>query len=626
MKGTRKKAIGRWLVLSASWLSACGKEVSQSQDAFFFVDHVSNEATFTTFERASLPSLREEGYLSAPVTLDDDTRICLTPPLSSRLSFAVELPPDPVIRFAIATSTLSRPRFRSPVLFKLLLQDEDGQETVFREAMVRRQRNRWLDREVDLDRWAGSKVRLTFETNLLAPDEEPSDGEEELFPLWANPVLSGGDGRGKTSKIILISIDCLRADHVGVYGYERATTPHIDRLADDGVVFETAISTSASTFPTHTSMLTGLTPSFHGASKWQKLARSMPYLSELLGEADYQADAVVSGAYLSQHFGFHRGFHSYRYLPRHRAGKTVDSALELLRRAGGQDHFLFMHLIDVHWPYDPPAGFIERFRATKPDVDYLARKLLKHEPPDGPDEVQQIVDLYDAEVAYTDREIGRFLDGLEEMNLYDQSLIILTADHGEAFYEHGLCQHTISLYDEVIHIPLIVKWPGNSVTGRVRTPVSQASIFSTILEHAGVDLPHSVAASLGRQVGDHENPGRRRPVVSEFTTVSAPEAGALKVVSLRTLALKYIATFRTKPGSLLTIDEILKEELYDLARDPGETRNLLGETPVDLRDFHRELRDYLDEARKFEENRIGERVILDETIRKRLEGLGYVTR
>jgi arylsulfatase A-like enzyme len=313
-------------------------------------------------------------------------------------------------------------------------------------------------------------------------------------------------------------------------------------------------------------------------------------------------------------------------MPRHPAADVTDSALELLRRGGGLDHFAFVHFIDVHWPYDPPDGFIERFRETKPDVDYLARKVLRDEPPDGPDETQKIIDLYDAELAYTDREVGRLFDELKKMNLYDRSLIILTGDHGESFYEHGRWQHVTSLYDEVIHIPLIVKWPGNSVTGRVATPVSQASIFSTILEQAGGDPPHSAAASLRREVGGGERAGKRRPVVSEFTTIAAPNSGATKVIAFRSEDRKYIVTFRTKRGDLLAIDEILDEELYDLTRDPGETSNLLDDTSIDMGDFHRELKAYLDEARELEANRMGESVIMDETTRKRLEELGYVTR
>jgi arylsulfatase A-like enzyme len=617
-----RRRAGRLFFFSILWLGSCGETEPPSPEAFFFVDHVSKSTT--TFERGDLRSLRDEDALSAPVTLKADTRICLAPPLASRLDFTVDLPSHPVLRFGIASATSSRPGNRSPVVFRLLLRDGDRQKTVFREVVPFRLRNRWLNREVELDSPAGSQVRLTFEAKLLNPGEETSGDSGEFFPLWANPVLTSRRDDNNASNIILVSIDCLRSDHVGVYGYERDTTPHLDRFAEDGVVFETAIGTAGSTHPTHMSIFTGLLPSFHGATPLRELSRSVPYLSELLGEASYQSDALVTGAYLSQHFGFNRGFHTYRRINRSPAAETVDVALDVMQRAEGQNHFMFLHLIDAHWPYEPPPEFLERFGTGTPDVPRLLGKVANQEPPDGPEDLEQLVGLYDGEIAYADRELGRFFDELKAIGVYDRALIIVTADHGEAFYEHGRWQHTITLYEEIIRIPLIVKWPENSEIGRVKVPVSQVSIFPTILEEADVDLGPVQAVGLGRFVSGGEAEAELGAVVSECVTKSTPESGAIKMVSLRNDRFKYIATFRTAPESNLIIDEMIDEELYDLTRDPGEKHNLWKDPLVETEPYRQQLQAYLGEAREFEKGRKGEGVVFDEKILEQLKSLGYV--
>jgi arylsulfatase A-like enzyme len=299
-------------------------------------------------------------------------------------------------------------------------------------------------------------------------------------------------------------------------------------------------------------------------------------------------------------------------------------ALDILARPGGDKHFLFLHLIDAHWPYDPPPEFRERFRASAPNVSHLLNKVLDHEPPDSPEEVDQIVALYDAEIAYADRELGRFFDELKARDLYDRSLIILFADHGEAFYEHGRWQHTITLYEEIIRIPLILKWPGNSPVGRVKVPVSQVSIFPTVLEAAGVDFGPMRATGLKQFVNESGTPIEPEAMVSECVTTWKPELGAIRKVSLRNDTTKYIATFRTTAESAITIGEILDEELYDLTRDPDEMRNLLEGSGVDTGPYQQQLRAYLSEAREFERGRMGEEVILDDAIEEQLKALGYV--
>ena len=440
-----------------------------------------------------------------------------------------------------------------------------------------------------------------------------------VLASWGNPVLTSVSAPTDEPHLILISLDCLRFDHMGVYGYSRSTTPRINQFARDGMVFENAVSASSWTLPTHMSMLTGLPPSFHGASKWRRLDDSVPYLPERLAQLGYQTVGIASWVYVSQAFGFERGFHVYRVLDQPRAEMVVDEALKVLHDASGQKLFLFLHFFDPHWRYLPPRDFVDRFGPRPDDVSGLLELVADGLPPPSSKEIHQIIDLYDAEIAYMDGEIGRLFDALKEMGMYDSSLIIVTADHGEGFYEHGHWEHTQTLYDELTKIPLIIKWPNSTPKGRFRPPVGQIDIFPTLLEGAGIEPLSTGLRHLGRG-GDE---GKRNQLTSEVTWI-APEATTMKV-SLRSDQTKYIATLVGPTGDPLAARDITHEELYDLLADPSENNNLAAdlrfETRLSL--FRRDLRDFLEEARKLRSERQGREILLEEDVLRKLESLGY---
>lgn len=609
----------RTLAFLTSWLifwASCGPPIRESLPAFFFIDEV--PGTGERFRRADLPSLREDGHQSAAITLGDETRRALTPFLPSKLTFAAQIPPKAVLHFAIAVATLGKPRQWTPVEFRVAVNTGSGEQTCFKEIVGLPQRNHWLDRTVDLADWSGKNVQITFEV-ISGAAGSSTPPNTSSFPLWGNPVLFSTQSRSARPPLILISIDCLRADHMGLYGYRRETTPRIDEFARDSAVFAAAYSASSWTLPSHMSMLTGLTPSFHAASRTQKPAPSVPYLPAILSEAGYEVIGVVSGAYLSPDFGFERGFHIYRVLHRPRASETVDEAIELLKRAQGRELFLFLHLIDPHWRYLPPGDFIERFGPAPPDLDKLLNKVIRREPPSSQEEVEQLKTLYDGEIAYVDQEIGRLFDWLKAMGLYESALIVVTSDHGEAFYEHAYWQHSDTLYEEMTRIPLIVKRPRSSAGARVETPVSQIEIFHTILEEARLPQP-TRGMSLNRYLQDAKAAYDGR-IISE-TAWWSPDRTRMKV-AFRHKDMKYIATFAGRADDPLSIDAMLQEELYDLATDPQEKDNL--ETSRHMKDFRRELRAHLEEARKFRaERHKGGAVVMDELVKERLRSLGYI--
>jgi arylsulfatase A-like enzyme len=575
----------------------------------------------TDFDPVQFRSVRKDGLLSSPVTLAGETRTSLTPPLPSRLTYQVDVPPDPILSFSIGATPLGDGPLAAAVDFLVYVDPPGNEDPIFSGTLQRHQSNQWMARSVDLSPWSGQRVALTFETKTRTAESV----QQPILAAWGDPVLAGSPAKlGELAKpnLILISIDCLRSDHLGTYGYERNTSPNLDRFAEDGVVFETAVSTSSWTLPTHMSMMTGLMPSFHRATKWEKLDRSVPYLPEILADHGYQATGVASWVYVSQVYGFERGFDVYRVLEDPTARDVIDAAIEQLRVKKGQNHFLFMHLLDPHWPYLPPNDFLERFGPRPRDISDLQDLILHAEPPPSETERDEIIRLYDGEIAFTDQELGRFFEELKALGLYDHSLVIVTADHGEAFYEHGHWQHSQTLYEEIIRIPMIVKWPGDSLKGRIRAQVSQVDVFPSVLQAAGIEPPATEFVSLRELVDAERRVSEERVVMSEVTWRS-PNETSMKV-SFRTERMKFLATLAGPVGDDLGVSETRQEELYDLVADPDERTNLAAERSEELASFQGRLRSFIDGARAQRSTRPGQQIELDEELLERLRALGYV--
>ena len=377
-------------------------------------------------------------------------------------------------------------------------------------------------------------------------------------------MLGGRRDDSARPDLILISIDCLRADHVGAYGYDRPTTPAIDAFAEHAVLFENAVSVSSWTLPTHMSMLTGLMPTEHGLSRASKRAPSTPYLPEILAREGYETLGIVSGLYLSPTFGYEQGFDVFRALIEEPAEELVAAARELLLADPRRPRFLFLHLFDAHWKYLPPSEYLERAGGRPPDISRLQNVVIQEREPSGPEEIAQLKTLYDAEVAYVDDHLGRFFDALKSAGIYDDALIVVTADHGEGFYEHGLWQHSEIIYDEVTRVPLLFKPPGGAVGRRVSGLVSQIGIFPTFLEVIGHESPFDHPSLLALADERAAFPDR---VMSEITWEPTSTRGAFVTLSAREGSLKYVATFAGEPDDEDFVSRLVREELYDLEQE-----------------------------------------------------------
>lgn len=327
------------------------------------------------------------------------------------------------------------------------------------------------------------------------------------FPAFATPLVSPAVASGppasgirSTPNVLIFLVDCLRADHLGAYGYPRATSPEIDRFAADATVFLDAQAASSWTRTTVTSIFTGLMPEEHGVKgPKDALAPGFETLAEQLQAAGYQTGAIFTNGNIGSDFGLGQGFATYLHLkederrPTHHVGADVVIA-KAKRWLDGRDparpFFLYLHATDPHGPYVPPEPFASRFapEVRDPVVGSLAllADLNEARIPDPGRFRKPLIDLYDGEIAFTDAQFGHLIEDLRERGDLDDTLIVVVADHGEEFYDHGWWEHGKTLFVEQLHVPLVIRFPHGAGAGRrIDTPVHQLDLLPTVLGAAG---------------------------------------------------------------------------------------------------------------------------------------------
>lgn len=483
--------------------------------------------------------------------------------------------------------------------------------------------------------------------------------------------------------ILLITIETLRADHVGLTGYHRNTTPNLDRVARQGAFFRQAIAQAPFTLPSLASVMTGLTPPAHGVRNHPAtLPSEVVTLAERLSDAGYRTAAMTRHSWLRRKSGFDQGFdeyHNNKFSAALDARSLSLAAIDWMSTPANQPFFLWLHFLDPHLPYTPGYPYSVMFHPEHQEdaevrhllsmtarlrEDFLPSPyadlsggpyydlVMRYYPGNNvlydlalwrrtrgeiffgevrytPQEMAEMRDLYDGALVYTDDNVGRILGALPELGIEDHTVVLIAGDHGEAFGDHGLYfTHDFTLYDEVLHVPLIVRWPGHIQPGtEIQQQVRLMDIAPTVLDLAGVGAAeHTDAVSLVPLLER-----RTLPFLLAFAE-SAPyrrQFPLQKRVYYKGNKGKW-RMVRTDRWKLILIPNPQGDifELYDLLSDPGETRNLYEDLPGEAAKLWPKLAEWMrtDPHRDTDRSDEDERALdeLDPATRHQLEVLGYI--
>ena len=473
----------------------------------------------------------------------------------------------------------------------------------------------WLDLELDLDAWAGKQFDSSSSTRAVGP-ADPRAAPAEI--AWAPVrVVSPGATAAPASassgsaaperprpSILLVVIDTLRADYLSPYGGSRWNSPNIaEHLARHGALFENVYAQAPWTLPSMVSLLTGVVPGvlLGGQAASFAIPPEQPTLPEILSGAGYETAAFIANPTMHQGNGFGRGLDDLYISPPETAFVTLEDELLVrkastwLRARGERPFYLHVHFLAPHDPYANPVQFLGRSpshpfylgRITGGDVHELFLGAIELDDPGA--DLPHLRALYASEVRWVDRWVGELLDAIPEERRRD-TLVVLTADHGEELYDHGGWKHGRTLYEEQLRVPLLVRWDGViEARRRVASPVRLIDVAPTLLEAAGLSAP--AGSSSGRSLLAELRGGGGEPA-SEDVYVERLNFGPLlaAVVSQR----KKLVVF-DRNGAAPLIDEMQEERveeeaqrlpriaLYDLERDPREERNLVADAPEVVR-------------------------------------------
>ncbi len=458
--------------------------------------------------------------------------------------------------------------------------------------------------------------------------------------LMTLPACAGQLARKRPPNVVLVTIDTLRWDHTTPAGYLRDTTPTLARLASEAVVFDTAYTPTSTTGPAHATIFSGLLPSLHGLRRnGESLPPEVPVLADFLANKGWRTSAVVSSFVLNHRFGWRRGFATFddRFDPDHASVKTdiwtgfevqggvldqradaatakAIEAVDELAREDASPFFLWVHYFDPHSPYDPPPAYEAAFQGSEQPAGELA----------------ELERRYDAEILFTDAELGKLIDFLQAKGLLDSTLLIITSDHGEAFMEHGYLYHGIGLWEEFVRVPLVIRLPGGR-TGdrRVQAPVGLIDLVPTVVDLLGLEWEHPVdGVSLRAFLKNPESvdpAAPPRPLFLERQTYPTAATCRYNLPPWFTTGLD--APVETPAlgvvyggWKLLETPESGLRELFDLAADPGERHNLAPRRPG----MADQLAAMVEDKERARPQAARPTQVLSDEDRERLRSLGYI--
>jgi arylsulfatase A-like enzyme len=428
--------------------------------------------------------------------------------------------------------------------------------------------------------------------------------------------------------VILVIIDTVRGDALGCYGNPLNPSPNIDAVAADGIRFDQAISSSGWTLPSVASLLTGTWPTIHGGmgkiTKLTTIRDELPTAAEIMKDAGYRTFAFANAAFVSPMLNLDRGFdlfdHKYTYNDNYRrANETIAAVIPILKKNRSNANFIMIHLFDPHLDYGAPPPY--RFKYTDgrdtpvAPLDLDACLDLQQDDGDSPpsqQDIRYVKNVYMGEINFVDSQIGVLMDQLHALDMYDDSMIIITSDHGEEFWEHGKFEHGHTLYDELVHVPLIIKYPIDIIPAlkTIDTQIRLIDIMPTVFDWLNIEKPELfIGESLTPLVMGGE--GGHRGAYCEGTLYGKNK------IAWRGPRYKYILElFRN-------VEPV--EELYDWQNDPGESNDLSGTLPEQAEKMRGELiRFFMDITKRADGMSQPSQVDLSPDRIEMLKSLGYI--
>jgi arylsulfatase A-like enzyme len=454
--------------------------------------------------------------------------------------------------------------------------------------------------------------------------------------VFASGAASGcrnhSPGTGESPNVLLISIDSLRRDHVSAYGYRHPTTPTIDRLASEGVVFRHAVSTTSWTLAAHAALLTGAHDSRHGATVPKaSLDTSVRTLAESFRDRGYRTVGFYAGPFLHPHFGLARGFEEYvdctsygledrvdPATPRVHASshkdvtnpRIAESFAHAVEAHDGRPFFFFVHMWDVHYDLVPPPPYDRMFSSdpSPPEVERDFRHDPRFRKGMDPRAFGRIIALYDGEIRFTDDTIGALLEQLRNGRLLDNTIVVITSDHGEEFLEHDGKGHRSTLFEEVLAVPLVFWAPGRLPPGVAESTVSLIDVAPTLARLTGIGELENVD---GHPLFD----ARGAPVRDNRIAVSELRMNARR---------PKLAAAQRYPHKVIRDMKSATDSYYDLAADPLElSPRTAGDVAPALPLVDALDREYARPTRRHDSSRQPSQPLAP-AMEKRLKSLGYL--
>lgn len=586
-------------------------------------------------------SLAEEyGVVGTPIAdrvrrldIGGDRRAGWWTPSATTVALEVDWQAGDQLRFAFGPTDDPAPAARpstgeGSVSVRFRSSDSATTETLF-SAPVESGARRWTEALVTVSESVAGVGTLSFEVQASEP---LNVGIAEPRIRRVDPPTNE---RPRRPNLLVYTIDTLRADHLSCYGNPKPTSPNIDALADDGLLFERFLAVAPWTRPTTATMLTGYHPKWHAMGAGRPLDPELITLAEVLRDAEYSTWAAVANPQVgAEALNFQQGFERFassrgigrNFAPEDRAQASTseqihDSIAPWLRAHGDEPFFLYAHSIDPHAPYRTPPGaanpFGRDYEGPWKDRDLRRGRFIVGDVPIDEADRRYIADVYDNEIHHQDALIGRLIDLLRELDKLEDTIVVVTSDHGEEFREHGEWSHGFRMWDELLHVPLVIWVPerwrkqlGLSPR-RITESVSQMSVLPTLLELLGID---DVQRRQAESVLALARGGDVTPIPFYAHDENAWEADAIQALELGPHKL----IWKTREG-------VESSELYDLSQDPGETTDL-GQRERDVLEQLEAERLRWSEfySRPDGDDGSASQVQLDERTEAQLRALGYV--